>query len=142
MNRRSLGYFAWVVTLVLGLMCFAFFLTHLAPGDPARVVLGPNAQESAVITLRKDLGLDRPLTIQFANYFERYFTGNWGQSWSSRRPVMRELGGHLPPTLWIGFFAVFSSSFAAAAFIRKRLFAMAVSMLFLESPLIPFLILK
>jgi ABC-type dipeptide/oligopeptide/nickel transport system permease component len=106
---------AWVASLVLGLICLAFFLTHLAPGDPARIVLGPNAHESAVAALRREMGLERPLAVQFADYFGRMVTGRWGESWLSRRSVARELGQHLSPTLWIGFFAVILSGAGAVA---------------------------
>jgi ABC-type dipeptide/oligopeptide/nickel transport system permease component len=114
-GRGGIALAAWTGSLVLGLICLAFFLTHLAPGDPARIVLGPNAHESAVANLRREMGLERPLAAQFADYFGRMVTGRWGESWLSRRSVARELGQHLPPTLWIGFFAVLFSGLGSVA---------------------------
>lgn len=114
-KTRKLAFVAWVASLVLGLVCLVFFLTHLAPGDPARIILGPNAHESAVADLRQEMGLERPLPVQFTDYLGHIFTGNWGESWLSRRSVTRELSEHLSPTLWIGMFAVGFAGIGAVA---------------------------
>lgn len=96
---------AWPASLLLGLCILTFFLSHVAPGDPARIILGPGAHEEVVETLRTEMGLDQPVWRQFARFLGDTVTGNWGSSWLTRQPVLREIGDHLPPTLWLGFFA-------------------------------------
>jgi glutathione transport system permease protein len=96
---------AWPVSLLLGLCVLTFFLSHVAPGDPARIILGPSAREDVVQALRAEMGLDQPVWRQFARFMGDTVTGNWGASWLTRQPVLREIGDHLPPTLWLGFFA-------------------------------------
>jgi glutathione transport system permease protein len=77
----------------------------VAPGDPARIILGPSAREEVVEALRVEMGLDQPVWRQFARFMSDTLSGNWGFSWLTRQPVLRELADHLPPTLWLGFFA-------------------------------------
>ena len=95
----------WPVSLLLGLCVLTFFLSHIAPGDPARIILGPSAPEETVKALRVEMGLDKPIALQFGKFLEETVTGRWGASWLTRQPVLREVGDHLPPTLWLGFFA-------------------------------------
>src|ERR1035438_6995293 len=69
-DRRSmiqpvLRHFLLPLSLLLGLCVLTFFLSYVAPGDPARIILGPNAREDAVRELRVQMGFDRPLIAQF-----------------------------------------------------------------------------
>ena len=120
--RRGL----WPVSLLLGLCVLTFFLSHVAPGDPARIILGPSAREETVAALRTEMGLDKPVAVQFVKFLQNTLSGNWGSSWLTRQPVLREIGDHLPPTLWLGFFAsIYSIVLAlllnALAFVFPRL---------------------
>lgn len=54
--------------VLLGVVIIVFFLFNILPGDPARMILGQNMQVSTVDAIRKDLGLDKPKSIQFLNY--------------------------------------------------------------------------
>lgn len=90
---------------MLGLCVLTFFLSHVAPGDPARIILGPGVREDVVMELRKEMGLDQPALVQFAHFLGNTLSGNWGASWLTRQPVLREIADHLSPTLWLGFFA-------------------------------------
>lgn len=123
---RSLRGWVWPVSLLLGLCVLTFFLSYVAPGDPARIILGPNARPDSVAALRTEMGLDRPMSAQFGSFMREIFTGKWGDSWISRQPVLREISDHLQPTLWLGFFAsVYSITLAlllnAFAFVFPRL---------------------
>lgn len=89
----------WPVSLLLGLCLLTFILTYIAPGDPARIILGPNAREDSVQALRAEMGLDRPWLSQFGAFLGATATGRWGNSWTSRQPVLREIGDHLGPTV-------------------------------------------
>lgn len=106
---------AWSLSLLAGLCVLTFFLSYVAPGDPARIILGPNATESSVVALRTEMGFDKPLPEQFAKFLGQMVTGKWGQSWITRRPVMREILDHLSPTLSLGVLASIYSLAAALA---------------------------
>jgi len=124
--RGFLRTFTWSASLLLGLCVVTFFLSHVAPGDPARIILGPGAREEVVNDLRMEMGLDLPVWQQFSQFLGNTLTGNWGSSWITRQPVLKEIGDHLPPTLWLGFFAsLYSIGLAllinALAFVWPRL---------------------
>lgn len=95
----------WPLSLLLGLCVLTFFLSYVAPGDPARIILGSNAREDAVRELNVAMGFDRPLIVQFGHFMGEIATGRWGTSWISRQPVLRDIGDHLRPTLCLGMFA-------------------------------------
>lgn len=92
---RRLGLSALVLFAV---MAFCFLLLQLVPGDPAQVIAGPVAPPDVVAKVREDLGLDRPLVVQFAHYMGRLLAGDLGQSLISNRPVVVELGQAIGPT--------------------------------------------
>lgn len=84
----------------MGLLTFVVFIaTQGLPSDPARVVLGPEAPESSVATLRAQLGLDLPLTQQYAHWLGAALSGDMGRSLSSGREVDELVGGRLLNTL-------------------------------------------
>jgi peptide/nickel transport system permease protein len=76
-----------------------FFLVHLTPGDPASVILGPDAPQEAIAELRARLGLDKPLPVQFVRWFGRVLQGDLGESIFLRRPVTQAIAERLEPTL-------------------------------------------
>lgn len=78
---------------------FAFLLVHLAPGDPASMMLGEEATVEDVERLRMELRLNDPLPIQFAVWLGRVVRGDLGQSLYSREPVLRVIAGRAQPTL-------------------------------------------
>jgi peptide/nickel transport system permease protein len=70
-----------------------FGVTQLLPGDVARVILGREAGEAALQSLRQELGLDQPVPIQYVNWLGRFLTGDWGESYSTDqaiRPLVME----------------------------------------------------
>lgn len=100
--RRS-GYF--IVSLFV-LVTISFLLVQLIPGDPARMSLGETATPEAVEARRAELGLDRPLILQYLGFWGGLFTGNLGESISSRMPVIDVIMQRAPATLEIAFAAV------------------------------------
>ncbi|GIV90970.1 MAG: ABC transporter permease [Chloroflexus sp.] len=76
-----------------------FLICRLLPGDVARVLLGREAGEAALAGLRAELGLDRPLPIQYLDWLRGFFSGDWGISYSTRQPirplVLERLGNSL-----------------------------------------------
>jgi peptide/nickel transport system permease protein len=85
--------------MLFGLLCLTFAISHVVPGDPARLAAGPDANESMVQTLRAKYGLDRPLGVQFVRYLGGIATGDLGQSLRSRNAVLDDLLRYFPNTL-------------------------------------------
>ena len=85
------------VLLVVGVI--AFILIHAAPGDPAAFMLGPEATAEQVEQLRRLLGLDQPLFIQFLRWFGRALRGDLGESIFLGKPAVSVIGERLEPTL-------------------------------------------
>ncbi len=81
---RRLGFGA-VTVLLASVVVFA--ATQVLPGDVARMVLGRDAGQQAVNELRHELGLDRPLVVQYADWLTSFVRGDWGQSLSGNTPV-------------------------------------------------------
>ena len=91
------------VLLVVGVVVFT--LVHLAPGDPAAIILGPDADPADVSRLRSQMGLDQPLPRQFLNWTRRALTGDLGESVFLRKPVTSALAERLGPTLSLALLA-------------------------------------
>ena len=81
---RRLGFL--VITLLLTSL-IVFVVTQWLPGDVARVILGREASEPALAALRAELGLDKPLPLQYLSWLGRFLTGDWGTSYSTGLPV-------------------------------------------------------
>jgi peptide/nickel transport system permease protein len=106
---RRLGQIAIVVGLVATI---AFFLIHLAPGDPfADAMANPRVSEAVRAHWREAYGLDKPLPQQFGMYIASVARGDLGWSFSLQRPVMDVLGDALPNTLLLMSIAL-AASFA------------------------------
>lgn len=79
-----------------------FMLIHLVPGDPARVLLGEEATPQSVAALRQQLGLDRPLGVQYALWLWQAIHGNLGDSIQLQQPVIQAILQRLPVTVELG----------------------------------------
>jgi ABC-type dipeptide/oligopeptide/nickel transport system permease component len=91
------------VLLVTSLLVFAAL--HLAKGDPVEVIAGPLATEKVKAQLRNELGLDKPLPVQFALYLGQVARGNLGRSILSQRQVSELIAQKLPITIQLGLAA-------------------------------------
>ena len=85
--------------MLFGLLCLTFAISHVVPGDPARLAAGPDANQSMVETVRARYGLDRPLGVQFARYLGGVARGDLGESLRSRQTVADDLLRYFPNTL-------------------------------------------
>lgn len=90
--RRLLG----AVPLVLGILTLIFLLIHLAPGDPTARFFNPNIPPEVLEQMRRNLGLDQPLHVQYVKWLTSFLTGNFGYSFGQLRPIAEIL----PATLW------------------------------------------
>ena len=91
-------FFLSIVTL-FGALVVVFIMTHILPGNPAKYRAGAFAPPEAVEEIEKEMGLDKPLIVQFGSYLNRLVHGDLGTSWSTRRPVTEDLVQRLPATL-------------------------------------------
>ena len=92
----------WAVVVILAAMTFTFALTFLIPADPASQVAGPQASSLEVENVRRALGLDQPVYVQYFRYVGRALQGDLGRSWIYRRPVIEAVFGRLPASLQLG----------------------------------------
>ncbi|WP_413733788.1 ABC transporter permease [Sodalis sp. RH21] len=95
-----------LVLVMLGVCVITFIISHLIPGDPARLLAGDRAGEDIVRHIRQQLGLDRPLYIQFYHYVDDLLHGNLGTSIRTGRPVLDDLRAFFPATLELALSAL------------------------------------
>ncbi len=91
---------------MFGISIVVFLLLRLTPGDPATVMLGERATPENVAALRIELGLDRPIWVQYVEFIGRLAHGDLGRSIISNDPVADELGNRFPATVELVFFAM------------------------------------
>src|SRR5207249_8108859 len=84
--------------MLFGLLCITFAISHVAPGDPARLAAGPDATASMVEKIRAEYGLDRPLPVQFGQYLRGVLSGDLGRSLRTRETVAADLARYFPNT--------------------------------------------
>jgi peptide/nickel transport system permease protein len=99
MRRYVLHRLLLAVPTVFGVITLVFLLIHLVPGDPVDVMLGETARAADKVRLRHQLGLDRPLPIQYARYLRRLARADLGRSLHSGRPVRRMIVARYPATI-------------------------------------------
>ena len=87
------------VPVLFGVLLVGFLLMQVIPTDPATVRAGPSATPDVVAAIRSDLGLDRPVPVQFALYLGRLLRGDLGVSIINNIPVSQELANTVGPTL-------------------------------------------
>ncbi|EHH0767691.1 glutathione ABC transporter permease GsiC [Salmonella enterica subsp. enterica serovar Heidelberg] len=95
--KRLLG----LIPTLLIVAVLVFLFVHLLPGDPARLIAGPEADAQVIALVRQQLGLDQPLHVQFWHYITHVLQGDFGTSMVSRRPVSEEIASRFLPTLWL-----------------------------------------
>ena len=88
-----------IIPVLFGVTLLTFSMLHLIPGDPAQILAGPDASASDIMELRQQMGLDRPLAVQYVDYLKGLAQGDLGRSMSTRRPVLDELMDRFPNTL-------------------------------------------
>ncbi|HEY2673184.1 MAG TPA: ABC transporter permease [Rugosimonospora sp.] len=113
-SARAWRSFAWQIAtktaqtliVLLGATIAVFLMVHVVPGDPARAALGAQASPQAVAELHKQLGLDRPLVVQYWNWLDQAVHGNLGRSIMLTDPVSTLLGQRLIVTAQIAALAL------------------------------------
>src|SRR5262245_11341985 len=96
LQRRALQ----ALPLLLVISLLVFLLIHAAPGGPLAIYLAnPNVRPEDIERLRRALGLDRPLWLQYWSWLAAFAQGDWGFSFSDGRPVSARIIERIPATL-------------------------------------------
>ena len=94
-----------MIPVLLIVAVIVFMIIHLIPGDPAAVILGPDATPTEVQNLREELGLNLPIYEQFIQWFAGILQGDFGRSVYMNMPVLEAFMGHIGPTLSLALLA-------------------------------------
>ncbi len=121
LTRRVLG----IIPVLLCVSLFAFGFVRLLPGDPARLLAGPDATLQEVQSIRASLGLDRPLWQQYATYIGQTASGALGKSSRTGQPVATVIGERFMPTLLLtiaamGWSTIFGVALGVLAGVRRN----------------------
>ena len=95
-----------VVLMLLIVSAFTFMIIHLTPGDPARVMLGVDAPEEQVEQLREQMGLNRPLPVQYVDWLNDVLHGDLGESIFIDQPLTEIIAERMRPTIELTIFAL------------------------------------
>jgi peptide/nickel transport system permease protein len=137
--QRLIGMLAVMFTVVT----IVFIIVRVAPGDPAAVMLGPDATPQDIVQLRARLGLDRPLLVQYALFLGQLVQGDLGESIFLNRPVLSALADRAEPTFFLTLFAILIASVIAipigilSAYRRGTLFDQATTTMAMLAASIP-----
>lgn len=95
--KRLIG----IIPILFFVSIFIFLFVHFIPGDPARLVAGPDASLADVKAVERELGLDKPLTTQYVDFISNIVQGDLGKSLKTKRPVFDEISNRFMPTFWL-----------------------------------------
>ncbi len=98
------------VPILIGLATVLFALLNILPGDPARMMAGPFANPDVVETIREEMGFDRPLWVQYLDNLGNLARGEFGRSYQSRRPILKDILEVFPKTVQLAVAAEVASA--------------------------------
>lgn len=87
-----------MIPLLLGVSFIVFFIVKSAPGDPFAYLVGPDSDPAQIARMKAQLGLDKPLVIQYWSWLKETLSGNLGYSIRNQRPVVEMMAIRLGPT--------------------------------------------
>ena len=97
---------AFMVFVLWGITLVTFFLSRVVPGDPARLLAGPQASPAEVAHIARFYGLDDPLIVQYGRYLRNLLHGDLGFSFVTRRNVRTDIATFLPATIELAGYAL------------------------------------
>ncbi len=106
MGRLILRRLAATVPVLLLVTAGVFALIHLTPGDPIDAMMAESVDDTVKRELRRDLGLDRPLYLQYATWMGRLLQGDLGRSIRNREPVIENVSRRIKPSLQLAGLAM------------------------------------
>ncbi len=106
MTKFILHRFLSLIPTVFGVSVLVFFMIHLVPGDPAEMMLGERATESSLREVREQLGLDKPLYVQYGRFLSRLLQGDLGRALRTDEKITTEIADRLPATIELAIMAI------------------------------------
>lgn len=106
MGKYIIRRFVDFVPTIFVVAVIVFIITRMIPGDPAAVMLGPQASVEDIKALRESLGLNEPLYVQFFHYIGDLLTGNFGVSLTYNEPISQLIMERFPNTLILAISAL------------------------------------
>jgi peptide/nickel transport system permease protein len=100
---------AGMIVVVFLVLTIAFVIVRLAPGDPAALMLGPDATPEETAALKTRLGLDQPIAVQYLTFISNAVRGNLGESIFFHQPVTQVLAARAEPTIFLTLFSLLIS---------------------------------
>ncbi len=97
--RQAPGFLLQVGLTLLGLLAVTFFIGRVVPIDPVLAVVGDQAPRDVYEAVKRELGLDQPLAVQFWIYVQKMAVGDFGQSLVTNRAVVEDIARVFPATL-------------------------------------------
>jgi peptide/nickel transport system permease protein len=94
------------IPILLGASTLIFFLMHAAPGDPTSIYIRPDIDPIVIEQMRKNLGLDQPVHVQYVRWLSSFAQGDFGFSFSQKRPIIDIIKDTLPNTLLLSSVAL------------------------------------
>ncbi len=88
-----------LIPVMIGVTFIVYTIMYLTPGDPAQIALGENAPQEAVQKLRDEMGLNDPFIVQYLRFLKGAVKGDFGRSYTTKRPVFDEVLSRFPATL-------------------------------------------
>ncbi|MBU0463426.1 MAG: ABC transporter permease [Proteobacteria bacterium] len=110
--KRFLG----LIVLLIALSTLVFFFTRSLPGDMAALYIGGNAKAEQIERARIELGLDKPIIVQYKRYMERLIHADMGISLRTHRPVFKDLMEKIPMSFELVFWALLIATFFGVSF--------------------------
>ena len=99
MIRFLVARLGFAALVLFSLSAFVFLLFFVAPGDPARVIAGDKATEAQLVQIRENLGIDRPIVVQYGSFIAKAAQGDLGFSYRNQQPVAELIARRIPVTL-------------------------------------------
>ena len=88
-----------LIPILFVVVTITFFITRVIPGNPAAIVLGPQASVEAVEALQEEMGLNKPIVVQYVDYLKQLLSGNLGKSYHYNKPVVELIKERFPNTV-------------------------------------------
>src|ERR1700730_10483002 len=97
-----------LIPTLIGISLISFFLMQLAPGGPIDQIadLNPHVTPEAKARIRHDMGLDRPIALQYLSWVKHITLLDFGTSFTDGRPVVKKIAERLPATLLLNFLSL------------------------------------
>lgn len=110
MTKYIIKRLIFIIPTLLLVTFIVFSIMALTPGDPGRLILGPNAPQAAVNDMNEQLGYNKPFLVRYINYIGDILHGDFGNSYRNNRPVFEEIFNRFPVTLRLSVLSIILTS--------------------------------